>query len=190
LLENGPDLDLSHSEGRSPTGSEPAHLKDSPIIRKADPHVGTNVGGVMPTVVEADFDYIYAVGDLVQYVEQIINTVGAGLGEVGRLPPRVPASERVTITDLEQEPALLARAEARGPEQEVIVSHGRGPPQLALPRDLSVQGISLSRGLKIKGSRPRWRSRGVCPNGILERPCQIGLDAHILPLGHCSVAAG
>lgn len=93
----------------------------------------------MPAVIESDGDHVVAVGFLLEEVEQSIKAVTVVPGERNWLPASVPDPHCLTIPDLEQEPTLLARAEARGPQQEVIVPCAAGSPHLAVPFDLRVQ---------------------------------------------------
>jgi hypothetical protein len=79
---------------------EPPHLKDSPIVRQAKAHIGADVCGIMPAVIEADGDHVVAVGFLLEEVEQSINAVSVVRDERSRLPASVPDPHCPTILDL------------------------------------------------------------------------------------------
>jgi hypothetical protein len=120
-------------------GREAPYLIEAPIVWQANAPVGPDVSGIMPSVIEADRDYVVLVGLPIQEVEQSIDAVTIVSREGFGLPVAVPGAYYPATVDLEQEPPLLARAEARDPQLEVVVLRPAGSPDLAVPLDLCVQ---------------------------------------------------
>jgi hypothetical protein len=118
-------------------GREAPYLIEAPIIWQANAPVGADVSGIMPSVIEADCDYVVMVGVPLQEVEQSIEAVLVG--------PHCLAT-----ADLYQHPSFLTRAEARDSQLEVIVLHPAGPPHLPVPSNLQVQRVTLVGGLEIE----------------------------------------